>query len=186
MQASKGYVATRLPSPLAGEALALLSALRQGRVQGQLTEVTYSLASLHVRGTFVTRALNRSSGRQGVLRQPASLCWSRGSGARARTKLSAGDLVALTPLLLQQSRLVELFIPGRVYRDSGPSALFSPFPQSGRSSLEFILSHRQAHPLAGDTALRTARHWEILPGQSSGDGGQQLHLLLCVLLRLDV
>ncbi|ELK33132.1 Vacuolar protein sorting-associated protein 4A [Myotis davidii] len=30
------------------------------------------------------------------------------------------------------------------------------------------------------------RHQEILPGQSGGNRGQQLHLLLCVLLRLDV
>lgn len=65
--------------------------------------------------------------------------------------------------------------------------LFSvPFPQSGRSLLQFILSRRQAYPLAGNTALRTPWHREILLGQSSGNGGQQLYLLLCVLLRLDV
>ena len=178
-------MATRLPSPLAGEALALrVLSVKGGPRASSLRPPTPWLLSMSE--TFVTRTSSRSSGRQGVLRQPASLCRSWGSGARARTKLSAGDLVAWTPLLLQQSHLVELCIPGCIYRDSGPSAFLSPFPQSGRSSREFILSHRQAHALAGDTALRTARHREILPGQSSGDGGQQLHLLLCVLLRLDV
>ena len=66
-------MATQLPSPLAGEGLAVPSALRQGRVQGQLAAVTYSLASFHVRDTFVTRTLNCSSGRQGQEPAPATV-----------------------------------------------------------------------------------------------------------------
>lgn len=66
-------MATWLPLPLAGEGLALPSALRQGKVQGRLAAVTYSLASFHVRDTFVTRTLNRSSGRQGQEPAPASV-----------------------------------------------------------------------------------------------------------------
>ena len=136
-------MATRLPSPLAGEALALrvLSA-KGGSRASSLRSPTPWLLSMS--DTFATRTSSRSSGRQGVLRQPASLGRSWGSGARARTKLSAGDLVALTPLLLQQSRLVELCIPGCIYCDSGPSAFSLPFPsqEEAHASSFFLIGKR--------------------------------------------
>lgn len=44
------------------------------------------------------------------------------------------------------------------------------------------LWHREAHALARDPALWAARHRQVLPGQGRGHRGQQLHLLLCVVL----
>lgn len=44
------------------------------------------------------------------------------------------------------------------------------------------LCRREAHALAWDPALWATWHWQVLPGQGRGHRGQQLHLLLCVIL----